>query len=189
MRFASSTLVLGATSAALAQEQQVLGGNSFSDSIRKPLDHIGEAFGEMPAAAKGLWDEMSLLVPGFYEKAANLVSYPKAHQRRPDSQWDHVVKGADVQSMWVETDGVKHRKVDGSLEAYNLRAKTVDPSELGVDKVKQYSGYLDDEANDKHLFYCKSSFNTISSMTLSNFLFKGSSNLETTPRMTPSSYG
>ncbi|KAI1777790.1 Alpha/Beta hydrolase protein [Hypoxylon cercidicola] len=155
MRFASSTLVLGATSAALAQEQQKVLGGGISDSIRKPLDHLAEVFGEMPAAAKGLWDEMNLLVPGFDEfvKAANLPSYPKAHKRRPDSEWDHVVKGAEVQSMWVETDGVKHRKVDGSLEAYNLRAKAVDPSELGVDKVKQYSGYLDDEANDKHLFY------------------------------------
>ncbi|OTA66598.1 hypothetical protein K449DRAFT_413107 [Hypoxylon sp. EC38] len=152
MRVASSALLLGASTAAFAQEQQkVLGG--ISDAVKKPLDHIGGVFGEMPAAAKGLWDEMSLLVPGFYEKASNLISYPKAHQRRPDSEWDHVVKGADVQSMWVETDGVKHRKVDGSLEAYNLRAKKVDPSELGVDKVKQYSGYLDDEANDKHLFY------------------------------------
>ncbi|KAI1647599.1 Alpha/Beta hydrolase protein [Daldinia loculata] len=152
MRVASSALLLGASTAAFAQDQQkVLGG--ISDAVKKPLDHLSEAFGEMPDVAKGLWDEMSLLVPGFYEKAANLVSYPKAHRRRPDSEWDHVIKGADVQAMWVETDGVKHRKVGGSLEAYNLRAKNVDPSELGVDKVKQYSGYLDDEANDKHLFY------------------------------------
>jgi hypothetical protein len=33
--------------------------------------------------------------------------------------------------------------------------KAVDPSKLGVDPgVKQYSGYLDDNENDKHLFYC-----------------------------------
>ena len=90
MRVASPALVLGASSAAFAQQQQVLGG--ISDTVRKPLDHLGNVFGEMPAAAKGLWDEMSLLVPGFYEKAANLVSYPKAHQRRPDSEWDHVLE-------------------------------------------------------------------------------------------------
>lgn len=47
------------------------------------------------------------------------------------------------------------RAIDGKLEAYNLRAKRVDPSKLGVDTVKQYSGYLDDEKNDKHLFYCR----------------------------------
>lgn len=139
---------------------------SFGDSTQQPLGHLGDAItnplerltdilGEMPAAAKGLWDEMSLLVPGFVEKASNLVSHPKPHTRRPDSEWDHVVRGADVQSMWVETDGVKHRKVDGPVESYDLRVKAVDPSALGIDKVKQYSGYLDDNENDKHLFYCK----------------------------------
>lgn len=58
--------------------------------------------------------------------------------------------------MWVENaNGEKERAIDGKLEQYNLRAKKVDPSKLGVDTVKQYSGYLDDEANDKHLFYCR----------------------------------
>ncbi|OAQ57785.1 serine carboxypeptidase [Pochonia chlamydosporia 170] len=33
------------------------------------------------------------------------------------------------------------------------KAKTADPSSLGVDNVKQFSGYLDDKAQDKHLFY------------------------------------
>ena len=165
MRVSTSTLLLGAASAAVAQhEQQVLGGlhdtvqpivDSAQSSVQATFESLEEAFGAIPAEAKGLWQELSLLVPGFMEKAQNMVSRPKAHQRKPDSAWDHVVKGADIQSMWVETDGVKHRKVDGSLEAYNLRAKKVDPSSLGVDKVKQYSGYLDDEANDKHLFYCK----------------------------------
>jgi cathepsin A (carboxypeptidase C) len=59
-------------------------------------------------------------------------------------------------SVWVENaNGEKERAIDGKLENYNLRAKKVDPSKLGVDTVKQYSGYLDDEKNDKHLFYCK----------------------------------
>jgi cathepsin A (carboxypeptidase C) len=59
-------------------------------------------------------------------------------------------------SVWIENaNGEKERAIDGKLEAYNLRTKKVDPSKLGVDTVKQYSGYLDDEQNDKHLFYCK----------------------------------
>lgn len=166
MRVATQTLLLGATTAALAQEQKVLSsfgnvaqhplGEQAGGAVRNPLEHISEVLGEMPAAAKGLWDEMSLLVPGFVEKAGNLLSRPKAHTRRPDNQWDHIARGADVQSMWVETDGVKHRKIDGLLEPYDLRTKKVDPSSLGVDKVKQYSGYLDDNENDKHLFYCES---------------------------------
>ncbi len=164
MRVAAQALLLGASTAALAQEQKVLANfghaaqqplEHVSDAIRNPLEHITEAFGEMPAAARGLWDEMSLLVPGFVEKASNLISRPKPHTRKPDSEWDHIVRGADVQSMWVETDGVKHRKVDGPVESYDLRVKAVDPSSLGIDKVKQYSGYLDDNENDKHLFYCE----------------------------------
>lgn len=167
MKVATSTLLLGAASVAVAQREQiVLGGiqeafnpmvDSTAGSFRSVLEKIEETLGKMPAEAEGLWSEMQLLVPGFMEKAQNLISRPKAHKRKPDSEWDHVVKGADIQSMWTKTDGEEHRVIDGSLEAYNLRAKNVDPSSLGVDTVKQYSGYLDDEANDKHLFYCKSS--------------------------------
>ncbi|RYO81341.1 hypothetical protein DL766_004492 [Monosporascus sp. MC13-8B] len=158
MKVAASTLLLGATAAIAHEQQHVLGGVSDAfepivDSIQQPFEVFEKALGKMPAQAKGLWDEMALLVPGFMKKAANLVSQPKAHRRKPDGEWDRVIKGADVQSIWVETDGVKHRKVDGRLEDYNMRVKKVDPSVLGVDKVKQYSGYLDDEANDKHLFY------------------------------------
>lgn len=165
MRVATSTLLLGAASVAVAsQEQIVLGGvqdafkpivDSTVGSAKSALEKIEETLGKMPAEAEGLWSEMQLLVPGFMEKAQNLISRPKAHIRKPDSEWDHVVKGADIQSMWTTSNGQEHRVIDGSLEAYNLRAKSVDPSALGVDKVKQYSGYLDDEANDKHLFYCK----------------------------------
>ena len=65
-------------------------------------------------------------------------------------------------SVWVENaNGGKERAIDGKLEEYNLRTKKVDPSKLGVDTVKQYSGYLDDEKNDKHLFYCMIAFSSI----------------------------
>ncbi|KAM4059140.1 serine carboxypeptidase [Hirsutella rhossiliensis] len=58
---------------------------------------------------------------------------PKSIVRRPDQFWDHVVKG--------------------ELANYSLRAKKANPAELGVDSVKQFSGYLDDQEQDKHLFY------------------------------------
>ncbi|KAI0194197.1 Alpha/Beta hydrolase protein [Astrocystis sublimbata] len=162
MRVAAQTLLLGATTAAYAQEQIVLSNpvhdaqqtlEHLNDGLRSSFEHVTEVLGEMPAAAKGLWDEMTLLVPGFVEKANQLIPHPKPHSRIPDNEWDHIVRGADVQSMWIETDGVKHRKLDGPLAAYDLRAKAVDPSSLGVDKVKQFSGYLDDNEEDKHLFY------------------------------------
>jgi cathepsin A (carboxypeptidase C) len=75
--------------------------------------------------------------------------------KKPDSHWDHIVRGSDLQSSWVlNAQGTKEREIDGKLDNYNMRIKKVDPSKLGVDTVKQYSGYLDDDENDKHLFYC-----------------------------------
>ena len=96
-----------------------------------------------------------MMFPESMDKAS-FFSTPKKHTRRPNSHWDHIVKGADIQSVWVENSkGEKEREIDGKLEDYSLRAKKVDPSGLGVDPgVKQYSGYLDDDENDKHLFYC-----------------------------------
>lgn len=211
MKAATSALLLGASTAFAHQDQHVLGGEqapafdfhphinvdsaaaeSIVDAVKKPWEIIEKALGEVPTQAKDLWSEMSLLVPGFMDKAANLISQPKPHTRRPDSHWDRIVKGADIESMWVETDGVKHRKLEGNLESYNLRAKKVDPSVLGVDDVKQYSGYLDDEANDKHLFYCKFCLSRLSS-SFAYFILtqysQGSSSLATTPRTTPLCFG
>ncbi|PNY25243.1 Carboxypeptidase [Tolypocladium capitatum] len=74
--------------------------------------------------------------------ARDSASRPKQNFRKPDNQWDHVVKGTDVQAQR-----------SGKLANYNLRANSVDPSRLGVDVVKQFSGYLDDTQSDKHLFY------------------------------------
>ncbi|KAL2752664.1 hypothetical protein ACRALDRAFT_1072539 [Sodiomyces alcalophilus JCM 7366] len=146
-------------------DQQVLGGDGagagdgFFESIKPAaeswMDMFGEKFSDITAETKAVWDELVLMAPDAVKafKQNAVPSRPKPHVRRPDTQWDHVVKGADVQSIWIEKGGEKHRQVGGRLENFNLRAKKVDPSKLGVDKVKQYSGYLDDEENDKHLFY------------------------------------
>lgn len=163
MRLSTSALVLGAASSAVGfQDQKILGGSNGKPAVdveswTKGLEDI---FGEASAEAKAAWDEVSMLVPGAFEamKQQLLPTQPKKSYRKPDSHWDHVVKGASVQDVWVEKDGERHREVGGRLENYNLRAKKVDPSKLGVDKVKQYSGYLDDEEQDKHLFYCKPFF-------------------------------
>ncbi|KAK3939928.1 putative carboxypeptidase Y precursor [Diplogelasinospora grovesii] len=165
MRIASSTLFLGAASAASFQQQaqHVLSGDfdkamkpiadSFADAATsKPVKNFEDTFRDMTAEAKALWDEIKLLVPDSAFESSTWFSSPKPHKKRHD--WDHVVKGADVQKLWVqESDGESHREVGGRLEDFNLRVKSVDPSKLAVDTVKQYSGYLDDEANDKHLFY------------------------------------
>ena len=142
-------------------------GFSMPSSIKELLDSVGD---EASKLLESVWSEVEAIVPNpetikddvLAAIKANMdgaSALPKPHNRRPDSHWDYHVKGADVQSVWAEgetEDAPKHRKVGGKLDSYNLRAKKVDPSKLGVDKVKQYSGYLDDDENDKHLFYCES---------------------------------
>ncbi|KAF4507214.1 hypothetical protein G6O67_005877 [Ophiocordyceps sinensis] len=76
---------------------------------------------------------------------------PKRITRRPDQYWDHLVKGAQVQQ--VGRRDAEGGKMENELANYILRAKKSDPAKLGVDTVKQYSGYLDDLEQDKHLFY------------------------------------
>ena len=158
MRIAASALLLGAASSALAADQVVLGGGS-SGGNAKPAnawEAVQEAIADAGDQARALWDEVTLVAPdamAAFEKAA-LGRKPKPAKRRPDSEWDHIVRGADVNKLWAaESDGrAAASKVLGS---YDLRARNVDPAALGIDDVKQYSGYLDDNENDKHLFYCE----------------------------------
>lgn len=127
-----------------------------ADRIFEPLHELKEQLKSFASEAQEVWEEMASMFP---ETVENLpfFSAPKKHTRRPDSHWDHIVRGSDVQNIWVENaDGQKEREVGGKLETYDLRVKAVDPSSLGVDPdVKQYSGYLDDNEEDKHLFYCR----------------------------------
>lgn len=162
MRWSTSALVLGAASSAVGfQNQKVMGGESGQqriidvDSAKSWMKPFEEVFGEISSEAQAVWDEVSMLVPDAVEafKQNALPPKPKKVSRKPDSHWDHVVKGADVQALWTETNGERHRQVGGKLENFKLRAKKVDPKKLGVDTVKQYSGYLDDDEEDKHLFY------------------------------------
>lgn len=157
MKSLPSWLLVGAVSAAVSPQQQVLQPPTQAlDAWTKPLHSVHESLKTLTVEAQALWDEIATMFPEDMAKAS-LPSLPKKHTRRPDSHWDHIIKGADVQSVWVENEnGDQERDVDGELESYNMRSKKVDPSSLGVDPgVKQYSGYLDDEENDKHLFYCE----------------------------------
>jgi cathepsin A (carboxypeptidase C) len=159
MKVATSALLIGAASAALPQQQILKAPESFkgfdTSAWMKPLHNLEENLKSLTGEARAVWDEVAMMFPEQFEQAA-FFSNPKPHTRKGDSEWDHVVSGADVQSVWVENaNGEKEREIDGKLENYNLRVKSVDPSVLGVDKVKQYSGYLDDEEEDKHLFYCE----------------------------------
>lgn len=157
MKFLASAVLLGATSAVIPPSQHVLKSASkqATDFLSSPLLSFSESLKGLSGDARELWDEVATHFPESVERFITL-SKPKPHKRRPDSHWDFITKGADVQNVWVENaNGEKERELDGRLESYNLRTRKVDPSKLGVDPgVKQYSGYLDDNENDKHLFYC-----------------------------------
>lgn len=170
MRVLPATLLVGAATAA-APAQQVLGGfQDFQDfgsnlqetlkeslpKVNKPLENFREQLKSLSDEARGLWEEVANAFPDNLDHNP-VFSLPKKHTRRPDSHWDHIVRGSDVQSVWVTNeDGEKERDVEGKLEAYDLRIKKTDPASLGIDpNVKQFTGYLDDNENDKHLFYCK----------------------------------
>jgi cathepsin A (carboxypeptidase C) len=164
-----STLALGAAIVAAGQwDQQVLGGNSdvydsnANDPAKKDFEFdwitpLAGSISGMSSEAKELWDEISKLMPDAVKSFKETLSSakPKLHTRKPDRSWDSVLKGSDVQDQVGVNGNSEHKMTGGNLENYSLRAKKVDPSSLGVDTVKQYSGYLDDESSDKHLFFCK----------------------------------
>lgn len=170
MRILQATLLVGAATAAAPPLQKILGvpeSTRPEESTRleqstsdwsKPLQNFQEQIKSFTDDARELWDE----VYHEFSDAINqnpIFSLPKKHTRRPDSHWDHIVRGSDVQAIWTTgANGEREREIDGKLEAYDLRIKKTDPSSLGIDPdVKQYTGYLDDNENDKHLFYCECS--------------------------------
>ncbi|EEP81202.1 carboxypeptidase Y [Uncinocarpus reesii 1704] len=96
---------------------------------------------------KAHWSEIKAALPD--AKMADFFVKPRKHSRRPDSEWDHIVRGSEIKGSFAAMD-------DGheGFDDYALRVKAVDPSKLNVDpNVKQYSGYLDDNASGKHLFF------------------------------------
>ena len=158
MRILSTALLTGAAYAAVPHQQPLQLPKSFpaeaKNLLSNQLHNLNDALRGLTTEAAAIWDEVAMLYPEDMS-AASFFSAPKKHTRRPDHEWDHIVKGADIQKVWVENaDGEKEREVHGDLESFDLRVKAVDPSKLKVDpNVKQYSGYLDDNENDKHLFY------------------------------------
>lgn len=87
---------------------------------------------------------------GFLAKLEEKAQWkPPKFTKRPDSEWDHIVDGRDVEAMMKATG----QRVDGKFANKKLRIK--EPVGLGVDRVKQYSGYIDVD-EDKHIFFCSS---------------------------------
>ena len=168
-KLVASALVVGAASAAAARQQQVMKDtprhslkgaikSAFADLAESDANDYFEKLKAVDANAVEAWDAVASEYPEAMSKV-ELLSRPKAHTRRPDHHWDVILKGADVQKVRTRNDaGEDEPELDGKLDTYTLRARSVDPGKLGIDPgVKQYSGYLDDDEDDKHLFYCRSS--------------------------------
>ncbi|EPS41995.1 hypothetical protein H072_4030 [Dactylellina haptotyla CBS 200.50] len=118
-----------------------------SNPIVEMVDSVAEHLKQLPDATRDLWAEIEHMIPHSFAEMSTKSS-PKKHTKRPDDHWDYHVSGQKVAVMGGEG------KYSGELSQYKLRGKKVDPSKLNVDPgVKQYSGYLDDDSEDKHLFY------------------------------------
>lgn len=165
MRFSTSAVLLGAASTAFAvQDQKVLGkpsslsSSDFTlsgldfDSWSKPLKSL---WGDISSEAAAAWDEINLLAPEAvqaFKDSLKPAAKPRIN-RKPDSFWSSIAKGSDLAGLRVFDSEGSRRKISGKLENYSLRSRAVDTVKLGLDKVKQYAGYLDDDEADKHLFY------------------------------------
>ncbi|GAB7361885.1 hypothetical protein MBLNU230_g1923t1 [Neophaeotheca triangularis] len=165
MKLLTTALLAGAATAAVPQQQQPLqapqdainalkgAGQKAQKGWSKSLDKLQHDLEHLTDDARQLWDEVAMMFPEEMSKASYL-SMPKKHTRKHDSEWDFHTVGKEIQDVWVtNSEGEQEREIEGNLENFNLRTKKVDPKSLGVDDVKQYSGYLDNEEDDKHLFY------------------------------------
>jgi cathepsin A (carboxypeptidase C) len=104
---------------------------------------------DIPTDAAQVWSEVAKLYPQDVLSALQgmvSTSKPKDNIKKlPDSTWDHIVDGARMMSAMSG-------KIDGHEQLKGAKLRIKDPKVLGVDKVKQYSGYLDVE-DDKHFFF------------------------------------
>lgn len=97
---------------------------SIAKFVNEPLEKI-------PAETKRLWTDMMLDYPEAVSKLS-FKTKPKKAKAEKSSFDFHVA--------------------DTRVPNHKLRGKSV-PKSLGIDDVKQYSGYLDVEDEDKHFFY------------------------------------
>lgn len=100
--------------------------------LEKVADHANVDIEDIPVAIQEQWAQMEKSTPGLAQKY-KLLSDPISHKRRPDSTWDYLIKNEE------------------NFPNHALRLKS--PDSLGLDTVKQFTGYLDIEDESKHLFF------------------------------------
>jgi len=113
--------------------------------------------GEIPSEAIPIWNEVAELYPGdttdAIQRLASKGFKPKVASKRPDSDYDYIISGEELESMFntQEGTGERRKKFGGNFKNKKLRIKK--PNSLGIDEnVKQLSGYLDVD-DDKHFFF------------------------------------
>ncbi|SCU86482.1 LAFA_0E01024g1_1 [Lachancea sp. 'fantastica'] len=133
-----STLVAGALAASSVQAaslQNVFQANTLLD---KAISALGlneqQVLDSVPKSIQKVWGEMGMLFPKETSEL-EFITKPKSKiNSKPDSEWDFVVQEHPEHKLRVN--------------------KVKDPKVLGIDPgVKQYTGYLDVEEEDKHFFY------------------------------------
>jgi cathepsin A (carboxypeptidase C) len=83
MKVATSALLIGAASAAMAPQQQVLQFPELpkelnTESWSKPLHNLEESLKSLTGEARRIWDEVALMFPESFENAAFFSSHQEA---------------------------------------------------------------------------------------------------------------
>ncbi|KAL6453453.1 CPY1 Carboxypeptidase Y [Candida maltosa Xu316] len=147
-----STLVKCLVAITGSVEAAAFGGNQFKDQIVFSAEDnladisLGSMFrelGSLPQELIKTWSQMqSELTPG---QIASLLRQYETKNQKPENN-----KFNQVSAMSSSTfEALSNNK----FSDYTLRVKENAPEILGLDTVKQYTGYLDIETLDKHLFY------------------------------------
>ncbi|ODQ65484.1 hypothetical protein NADFUDRAFT_52072 [Nadsonia fulvescens var. elongata DSM 6958] len=138
MKIQSFALLAGSASLASAFSIPFLDDASFQipffDKLKSKqslADKAAVAFGDIPEDLESIWHEMEQEFPDQAAKY-NFLSKPSKLSSSRKTEWLYNVR-------------------DDEFPKHGLRVK--DPSILGVDNVKQFSGYLDIDEDKKHLFY------------------------------------
>lgn len=157
----ASTLLsaLGATALITGAEvhDSTEGKDQVPSFLSPAYSQLKNLHGEIPPEAISIWKEVSELFPGDTTDAVQRLTSkgfkPKEASKRPDSDYDYIINGDELESMYVTHKGTgeKRKKFVGNFSNKRLRVKK--PNTLGVDEdVKQLSGYLDVD-DDKHFFF------------------------------------
>lgn len=159
----ASTLPFALGATALITGSEVHDSTEVKDQVPSFLSsaysQLKDVHGELTPEAISIWKEVADLFPGDTTDAVQRLTSkgfkPKAASKRPDSDYDYIITGEELESMYItdKGNGEKRKKLSGDFKNKRLRVKK--PNSLGIDgDVKQLSGYLDID-DDKHLFFCK----------------------------------